>query len=135
MTAIRRRFRSLAWVAIVAMFGLAIGPSISRALAADASGTMAMGMTCLGMGHEHMAMRMHGSSLPQPGTPAHAPDSLDCCALCAVASTPLAAVGFFVPEMGVVAIASVAPLERAAAPPWHRELWSTAVPRGPPSFA
>jgi hypothetical protein len=133
VTAIRLRLKSFAWVALVAMCALAIGPSISRALAANPASAFAAHAGHLGMGaHSHMAMGHAAMHHPQPDAPGHAPDGLDCCDLCVVASTPLAIAVFALPSLHVVELVA-APL-RAARPsaPAQREVWSNAAPRGPP---
>jgi len=132
----RYRLKTFVWLALVAMCGLAIGPTISRALGAGSvdSGSMhAMHADCPEMAsHSHMAADGEGHRSGHPGTPGHSSNVLDCCALCAVASSPFAIVAVVVPELSPAGGASGPVLDRSGTRPEQRELWSTAVPRGPP---
>ncbi len=134
VNAIRQRLQTFTWVALLAMCSLAFGPSISRALA-PANGPPSMAMRADCPEHSHSAAGApvhHGHS----GAPSRSPDSLDCCGLCAVAASPFAAIDFFVPALRSSEISSApSRLGDAAALPTQRDLWSTAVPRGPPPHA
>jgi hypothetical protein len=118
------------------MAGLALGPSISRALVPAARSAPA--------GHEHhMAMGAHASMMPgghaEHGGHSEAPVDtscvLDCCALCAVAASPFTGVAVFVPACLPLEPTACPPTDRSRARPDERELWSNAAPRGPPLLA
>ena len=114
VTAIRLRLKSCAWVALVAMFGLVLGPSISRALAANPASTFAAHAGHHAMGpHSHLSMGHAAAHHPQPDAPGRAPDGLDCCELCVVASTPLAIAVFAIPELRSVELRASAGASRA----------------------
>jgi hypothetical protein len=134
VNAIRKRLKTFTWVALLAMCGLAFGPSISRALAPmNGPSSMALHADC----PEHAHLARNAPVHPgHSGAPSPSPDTLDCCGLCAVAASPFAAIDFFVPALRSRETAS-APfrLGDAAALPAQRDLWSTAVPRGPPPHA
>jgi Protein of unknown function (DUF2946) len=134
VTAIRLRLKSWAWVALVAMCGLSLGPSISRALAANPASAFAAHAGHHGMvPHSHMAMGHAALHQPQPDAPGRTPDGLDCCDLCVVASTPLAIVVFAIPQWHPVELAT-APVQVARlVAPARRQVWSNAAPRGPPA--
>ena len=115
------------------MCGLALGPSISRTLAANPATTFAAHPGHLGMSlHSHMAMGHAAAHHPQPGAPGRTPDGLDCCDLCVVASTPLAIAVFAIPELRSVEVAAAPMRVARLVPPLQREVWSNAAPRGPP---
>jgi hypothetical protein len=121
------------WLALLAMAGLALGPSISRALAPAARSAA--------VGHEHhMAMGAHAAMMAgghaEHGRTSDAPvDSscvLDCCALCAVAASPFTGVAGFVALCLQSEGTAFAQADRSRARPGEREIWSSATPRGPP---
>jgi DUF2946 family protein len=133
VTAIRLRLKTCAWVALVAMFGLVLGPSISRALAANPASTFAAHAGHLAMGpHSHLAMGHAAAHHRQTDAPVRAPDGLDCCELCVVASTPLAIAVFAIPELRSVELAPAPARVARFVPPAQHEIWSNAAPRGPP---
>jgi hypothetical protein len=118
------------------MWGLVLGPSISRALAANPASALAAHAGHHGMGlHPHMAMGHAAADHSKPDAPGRTPDGLDCCDLCVVASAPLAIAVFAIPELRSLECVA-APLQVARlVPPTQREVWSNAAPRGPPSNA
>lgn len=134
MTTLRYRLKSFVWLALFAMFGVALGPSISRAL-----GPVAV----TGTHEHHMAAGAHPHAMA--GVPAHPADHshdstdpsclLDCCALCAVAASPFSSVAVSIPQLAAVDRAAPPPADRSAVSPDERELWSSASPRGPPSLS
>jgi len=134
VTALRYRLKSLVWLALLAMFGVALGPSISRALGPVATP---------GPHEHHMAAGAHPHTMG--GVPTHPAEHshgstdpsclLDCCALCAVAASPFSGVAVSVPQLAAVDRAAAPPADRSAASPDERELWSSASPRGPPSLS
>ncbi len=143
------------WIALVAMCGLAFGPSISRALglgsvevamaaghahddvAMDMSAAMSAQTSMHGdahmPSHDHAAMATAPVSAPghQHG-PSHSCDFLDCCALCAVAASPFSVVAIVLPAWSATEISRAPLIDRAGSQPRPRALWSTAAPRGPP---
>jgi len=134
--AIRLRLKTLAWVALVAMVGLALGPSISRALAANAPGFVAVHVSPMEMGpHAHAAAGMTGGHIHHHDTPTSPSDTLECCALCALASSALAIVVFVAPDLERGDPATVPEPRHAVATPRAREFWSSPAPRGPPLLA
>jgi hypothetical protein len=134
VTAIRLRLKTFTWLALVTICGLALGPSISRALAAThAADAMSLGGDC--PVHSHLAASLPGHT-DHPGGPSPSPDSLDCCGLCAVAASPLAAIDPFVSALVFAEISSVLLLPGdATARSAQRTPWSAAAPRGPPPRA
>jgi len=134
VTALRYRLKSIAWLALLAMCGLAVGPSISRALGADAMASDSVHAHCMEMGaHAQMAADAQGLPVEQPGTPArNSGKFLDCCALCAVAATPFSIVAVVVPQWSPPENASAPLLDHSGARPAAAELWPSAAPRGPP---
>jgi hypothetical protein len=98
VTALRYRLRSFAWLALLAMAALALGPTISRALAPA-------GMGAAGAHEHHMEMGAHASALPcghaeaghRSGAPVDSSCVLGCCPLCAVAASAFTIVAAFVP--------------------------------------
>jgi len=131
VTFFRHRVKSFVWVALVAMCGLAFGPSISRALGGGAMGAGAMHADCAGMGaHAHMSTTAAGGRTESPKP--QSSDPTDCCALCVVAASALATLSFTVPKWKLAEVARVSPTDFSSARPARRDLWSRAVPHGPP---
>ena len=133
MTGLRDHLRKFVWIALVAMGGLAFGPTVSRALGAGAAGPISMHANCIEMDvHAHMAAAAQDKLAEHPGAPGHSSNLLDCCALCAVAASPFAAADFVVPEFFAAVIEAAVRADRARARPAPHGLWRTAAPRGPP---
>jgi hypothetical protein len=133
LNAIRRRLRAFVWLALSAMAGLTLGPSISRAL--EPGGRLP---------HEHhMASHAHPSAMPhahavaggRSDAPADPSCMLDCCALCGVAATPFAVAAAFVAPRRAQEGPSLQVAEGSHARPGGRGTWSSATPRGPPTQA
>jgi hypothetical protein len=134
VTAIRLRLKSWTWLALVAMCGLSLGPSISRALAANPASASAAHAGQHGMGpHSQLAGHAALHHHRQPDAPGRTPDGLDCCDLCGVASTPLAIAVFASPEWHPVELAAALVQVARLVAPARREVWSNAAPRGPPA--
>jgi Protein of unknown function (DUF2946) len=130
---VRRRFKLLARLALIAMLGLALGPTVSRALhaarAADAPVHEAAEPH-----HHHDASGLHGSAhhTSQPAGGAH--DPLDHCGLCAVAGSPCSPSA--PPHLPAADVAcSRVPATRILSRGRPRPRWSRARPRGPPVAA
>ena len=125
MHAIRRRLHACTWIALLAIAGLAVGPTISRLTLPAVEAPLAM---------HHVAMHdaaMHEA--PSPTPPAHS-HALDHCALCVLA-------------LFAFAIAPPPPLVAAPADAWRplapprlahvspcRDTWSSIGARGPPAL-
>jgi Protein of unknown function (DUF2946) len=131
--------KSCVWVALIAILGVALGPSISRALAPaalHASGATAQRMDMAAHAHMGHMAPMAASAQPDsgahPDAPGHSSCLLDCCALCAVAASPFAAVALFVPVWSATESAARPPADRSQARPDPRAAWPRASPRGPP---
>jgi hypothetical protein len=142
VTAFRYRLKSLVWLALLAMCGVALGPTISRMLSHPGSASPAgVHEHAMDMGlHAHMDISSHahvmaGAEADRSGAPADSSSFLDCCSLCAVAASAFTVVAVFVAQW--------LPVERTAPPqayassarPDERELWSNGSPRGPPSLS
>lgn len=132
-TALRHPLRQLSWIALLAIFGLALAPTISHALAA-ASGQSAYTEICTPQGTRLVALDEAGG-LTQPAGPT--PPSLghlDHCPLCGLAghalALPQAALGWS-PE-GALSHAVPSLFQQA-----HRLLfaWAPTQARAPPSRA
>jgi hypothetical protein len=120
---IRQRLRAFTWIAMFAMFGLALVPTISHALDANTAANP-WAQVCYTPGGG-------GSGSPtQPGGLSH----LDHCPLCGHGAGPLgmppsATAGVPVPSRE----AFVAPCHGVAAA--HLDTWAAAQPRAPPFFS
>ena len=134
---------------MVAMAALAFGPTVSRSLGVDAMASGDMHAHCMDAGsgdgmQMSMAMSMSASmpmSQADPNhpadeqAPAHHSTVLDCCALCAIAATPMVVVSFALPPWQPAETARAEPGGRIEAGPRQRLQWSRAAPRGPPSLS
>lgn len=137
MHAIRRRLRASTWIALVAIAGLAVGPTISRLTLPAAEAAPAMDHAAMDHASMHHAAMhhatMHEAPLPMPTPPAHS-HTLDHCALCVVA-------------LFAFAVAPPPPLVAASANAWRpvapprvagispcRATWSSIGARGPPAL-
>ena len=105
VTAFRFRLKSLWWLALLAMCGVALGPSISRVLSQPASSLRASPhehhMTMGSHGHMDMSAHAHmmaGAEPDHSDAPADSSCFLDCCALCAVAASAFTGVAVFVAQ-------------------------------------
>jgi len=140
MHAIRRRLHACTWVALLAIVGLAVGPTISRLTwhPVDAPPAMrhaAMDHAAMGHAPMHHAAMLHAAmhEAPLPTSPAHS-HTLDHCALCVVA---LFAFAVAPPPPQVAAPADA---WRPFAPPCAadsapcRGTWSSIGARGPPAL-
>ena len=122
-----RRTKRFGWIAVLAMAALTLGPTVSRALAAQAKPAA---------DHAHCeGMEIPATSTSAPAAPPdHEPsghDALQSCDLCVVATLPALLSTPAVPVDGVVAVDCPAPpATRAAAA--LRPIRSPASPRGPP---
>jgi hypothetical protein len=134
VTALRYRLKSFVWLALLAMFGVALGPSISRALGPVAAAGMHEHPVEMGS-HSHMMGGVQAHPAEHSHGPADSSCLLDCCALCAVAASPCTSVATFVPHWLPTEPAAAPPADRSSAKPDERELWSSAAPRGPPPLA
>ena len=117
------RLKRFAWIAVLAVAALALGPTVSRAVRwADGPAT-ASHPHCEGMDGAHPTARDGRSGDADP---------LSGCELCAVAAAPALRTAD-----GALALAST-PSGRDAEPPapaavWPRPTWPPSAPRGPPS--
>lgn len=117
------------------MSALAFGPSVSRALGVEVAASGSMPAHCAEMAAS-MTMPTPSNDPARPAdgpAPTHHPaDLLDCCGLCTIAATPMAAPSFALPSWQPVEIADVVVADTAAAGPRQSPPWPTAAPRGPP---
>lgn len=122
MNVLRRQLRACTWIAILAIFGLALAPTISRAM--SAGGGAPWSAICSTAGTP---------AAPDDGASGHAGHVLDHCALCAVAAAPMglppAAAVLVLPDLAehVAELFGLAPRPLFA--------WAAAQPRGPPSLS
>lgn len=131
VTALRHRLRSFAWVALLAICGLAFGPPISRMLGPVGAHPDEMSAHHMAMGsQEQMPVDAPADHSHGPG---HLSHLLDCCGLCAVAASPFTSVAVFVPQLAAAENAPLLPADGSNARPEQRALWSNAAPRGPPA--
>jgi hypothetical protein len=148
MRAVRRRLRVCAWLALLAILALAVGPTVSRLLLpagnAFAPGTASQAEPARGEAtaprhdiasthhHHHHDMAMVPATTPAPTQPSPHEHALEHCGLCL-----LAAHGFtFVQDRPalVACIESTRPALDLITPalPRLRSDWSPASSRGPP---
>ena len=141
------------------MSALAFGPSVSRALGVEAVATTSLHATCLAMGSPaamasqmqmpmQMSAQMHAQMdapdrMPaadpeHPADPApshHSSNLLDCCALCAIAASPMAILAFALPEWQPDVVTTPFLGSASGAALQQRAQWPGATPRGPPFLA
>lgn len=133
---LRRKIHRFVWLCVVAMAGIAVGPTISRTLAAG-SGASAEPAHWHGIEAAHsMPMasapaRHEAGPASEPAAP-HAP-SLDHCELCVLAASAWAFAS--VPHQPVLDpfefhFVVLPPIVSAA----RRVVWPPATPRGPPTL-
>ncbi|HEY2190453.1 MAG TPA: DUF2946 family protein [Caldimonas sp.] len=137
MDRFRRRLKALASIALVAFVGLALAPTISRALLlGDSAPPHGAGseqqMAGMAPAHHHHGHDHQAGFTPPP--PAEHRHSLDHCAMCLVAgcafafdATPQA---FAVQDVGREHVT----LAASVVPRWNDD-WSPATSRGPPFIA
>jgi hypothetical protein len=136
----RRQLKKFAWVALLAFVGLAVAPTISRAIhLGDGAQLLAAGgnLHPAGMGstaahHHHGAGHPDGSTAPP--SPAGHQHSLDHCAMCLVAACAFA-LGVAPPVLAVQTIGDEQVITPTSAAPRFSDDWSPATSRGPPSSA
>jgi hypothetical protein len=152
MRSFRQRLRGCTWLAVLAMFTLALGPTVSRltlpeepsrgdAFALEvpidhAAMHHAAPSTAALHAHQHRPAAIVATKAPAspPTRPVHH-HTLEHCDLCAVAASAFAVAA---PPPVVIAVATVrrngaVPAERGLAP--GRTPWSPATSRGPPARA
>lgn len=125
---IRRRLRSLTWIALIAMFGLALAPAVSHALARALGAASPWSDIC-----SASATKAAGAA-ETPGQPANGGGlHIEHCPLCGHAGhTPV------LPSASAAAFA--APVAAGFVPalfahaPRPLFAWAAAQPRGPPNF-
>jgi len=128
----RTRLRACTWVALLAIFGLALAPTVSHALASSGQGGFnPWAEVCSSNGATVSVAAAHAGGKPAPAAPAGL-QHLEHCPLCGVGGhAPLLPLA---PPPGFVAAAGAhfLPALFAHAP---RPLfaWAAAQPRGPPS--
>ena len=121
-----RARRFTAWLALVAMLGFALLPTVSRAMAFGLGGGWTEVCTPQGMRWVSIEADRSGDSLP-------APAASDACALCSLASDGAAPLPAAMPAL-------VLPLHRADPPALFLQAavtlhaWRSAQPRGPPAL-
>jgi len=128
MHAVRRRLRACAWLALLSISALAVGPTVSRMLLpAGASHLSAQGAHAR---HRHLAM-MPAAAAQTPAVPAHE-HALEHCGLCLLAAHAFTFVAE--PPAPVAAVECIRPALVATPPaaPRLRCDWSPASSRGPP---
>ncbi len=122
------------------MSALAFGPSVSRALGVEVGASGAMHAHCMEMASPagmaaSMSVAQGGAQPDGPAPHRPAPNLLDCCALCAIAATPMAILSFDMPPWQAVEVTAFVPAGAPRARPHQRATWPSAAPRGPPSPA
>lgn len=150
MRAVRRRLRACAWLALLSISSLAIGPTVSRLLlpagspfvsnadlsrraASHAHGEAAATSPAMALAHRHHQAIASASTPPTdtPRLPNHE-HALEHCGLCVLAAH---AFTFVQPQPGLVSASGSARLVLALATPNVPRLrldWSPSSSRGPP---
>jgi hypothetical protein len=147
MQAVRHRIRACAWLALLAIVALAVGPTVSRMrLPANGSGmheagslhvlaTATASTHAMGSAHHHQDRTMQPGPLPAaPQAPPH-DHALEHCGLCLLAAHAFA---FAHTPPALVAVRQCSRLSNgqvAPAAPRLRSDWSPASSRGPPILA
>ena len=138
------------------MSALAFGPSVSRALGVEVVASNSSHATCPATGspaalvsqmrmpmpmsaqmHAQMDTpdRMPAADPQRPADPApshHSSNLLDCCALCAIAASPMAILAFALPEWQPDVVTTPFLGSASGAALQQRAQWPGATPRGPP---
>jgi Protein of unknown function (DUF2946) len=127
LSALRHRLHRLSWIALLAIFGLAMVPTISHALA-RVTGTSAWTEVCTPQGTQLVALDETGSG---PVTPAAGGSHLDHCPLCGLGGSPVAPPPVAAPVTFLIDLGNATPTLFLRAP---RPLfaWAAAQPRAPP---
>jgi hypothetical protein len=127
LSALRHRLRRLSWIAFLAIFGLAIVPTISHALA-HASGESAFTEICTPQGMRQVSVAAQGNTAPAAPSMSH----LDHCPMCGLGASPVALL-----PVAPVVLAPVDPAHLLPALFLHAPqplfAWASAQPRAPPS--
>ena len=137
MNRLRRNLKEFVWVALLAFAGLAVAPTISRAIQlgaeleepADTSGTAPMAAR----GSEHSHHHAVPATDPSPRSGGHS-HSIDHCAMCIVAASAYA-LGSTAPSVATSPVVHEGVHFSVGATPRLRQDWSPAAPRGPPIHA
>ena len=134
MDRLRRNLKEFVWVALLAFAGLAIAPTISRAIHLGAEPEEPAGMSSQApmavMGAEHAHHHAAPSTDPSPRSGGHS-HSLDHCAMCVVAACAYA-LASIVPLVALSPVVHKGVQRLVGATPRLRQDWSPAIPRGPP---
>jgi hypothetical protein len=138
---IRRRLKTFVWVALLAFVGLAVAPTISRAirngdepLSHDGHSHEQMAAMASASAHHHHGHDHSDGGAPPAPTPGQHEHSIDHCVMCVVAGWAFA-LAATPPEVDVRDAAETEVLGSTTAPPRWRDDWSPATSRGPPSIA
>lgn len=128
----RHRLRRLCWIACLAIFGLALVPTLSHAFA-HAQGQSVYTEICTPQGMKRIALGDDGSG-PLDAAPAAAASHLDHCPLCGLGSSPPLAPSSAAIRLAPLALSQPVPALFLHAP---RPLfaWAAAQPRAPPAQA
>lgn len=133
--------RRAAWIALLAVFALALAPTVSRLLAAHAGSASAWAEICTPQGTRWIALAADGVSAdaavdPQATPPGSSVDTLH------LEHCPLCGLGAHAPVLPTAALTWQAPAAgRALMPPLFSQAprplfaWAAAQPRGPPAQA
>lgn len=130
---LRHRSRQLSWIALLAIFGLAFAPTISRAFSHQGGANATWAEVCTPQGAQWVAVQdSAGSSAPGPAG-ALAFGHLDHCPLCGLG----ASAALLPPLVSVLVLAS--PLAQSLPPLFLQAqrpqfAWRAPAPRGPPSL-
>lgn len=130
---LRHQLRQLSWIAFVAIFGLALAPTISHALA-HGQGDSAYTEICTPQGMKRLLLDASGAPASDPA-PATAASHLDHCPLCGLGGqTPALPPAQPLLQPGDLGLSQALPTLFLQAP---RPLfaWAAAQPRAPPLTA
>ncbi len=137
MFTLRRHLRQFTWVALLAIFGLALAPTISHALAAAQGQQSSLAQICTPQGTKTLVVAADGSVElleSQSGSDEGFANPLEHCPLCGLAAAA--------PPLPATEPVLVLPLTQSTAVPRlfllaPRPLftWSAAQPRAPPAGA
>ena len=139
MSLFRRKLKEFVWIALLAFVGLAVAPTISRAIHLGKAGWAGGGI-----GHQQIAAAGSGSAAhhghhhgtsrqPSDGLADHR-HSLDHCGLCVVAAHGFA-LAAEPPARSAFQVAFGPAIEAVIVTPPLRDDWSPATSRGPPARA
>lgn len=134
MDRLRRKLKEFVWVALLAFAGLAVAPTISRAIHLGADPEVPAGMSgqapMAATGAEHAHHHAAPATDPSPRSGGHS-HSLDHCAMCIVAACAYA-LASIAPSAAPSPIVHKGVQLSVGATPRLRQDWSPASPRGPP---